>query len=265
MATTAYSKTSGFGPGFLSAIPTAGWNAAAPLDPLTPITFALIESVSLDIQWKLKELYSQSVYPIAGGASTGKATGKAKVSSVNASLMNSLFIADTVAGAGVTIVQYGIFVIPATTPYTITPASPAAATDMGVFYAPVGGLGVGVLQKQFGKVASGPTVGQYSFSAGVYTFAAADAGIQVMISYQATAAGSSSYRGLNQLSGMAPQFQLNFSGVYGGNVYLWNFPFCCSEKLAISTKVNDWVGVEFDFEAFTGADPGQLFTLTMVT
>jgi hypothetical protein len=262
MPVAPYSKTAGFGPGFLSAIPVTGWNAAVPIDPNTPITFALIESVSLDFSFKLKELYSQSVYPIAGGASTGKVTGKAKISSFSPSIMNSLFFGASSAGSGVTVVQYAPNTIPSSTPWQITPASPAATVDLGVFYSTVG---TGVLQKQFAKVASGPTAGQYSFSAGVYTFATADANTAILISYGGTAAGSSSFNMGNQLSGMAPQFQLNFSGVYGGNVYLFNFPNCSSEKLMLTTKVNDWVGVEFDFEVFTGADPGSLGTVYMVS
>jgi hypothetical protein len=263
MAVAPYSKTAGFGPGFLSAVPVTGWNAAAPIDALTPITFALIESVTLDFSFKLKELYSQSVYPIAGGASTGKVTGKAKISSFSPSIMNSLFFGASAAGSGVTVVQYAPFSIPAT-PFSITPAAPAATVDLGVFYQTVG---TGILQKQFARVASGPTTGQYTFTpgTGVYLFAAADTLTPVLISYEGAAAGSSSFNMGNQLSGMAPQFQLNFSGVYGGQVYLFNFPNCCSEKLAFATKVNDWVGVEFDFEVFTGADPGTLGTVYMVS
>jgi len=261
MAVAPYSKTAAFGPGFLSAVPVTGWNAAAPIDALTPITFALIESVSLDFSFKLKELYSQSVYPIAGGASTGKVTGKAKLSSFSPSIMNALFYGASSAGAGVTVVQYAPYAIPST-PYQVTPAAPAAVTDLGVFYQTVT---TGILQKQFAKVASGPAAGQYTFSAGVYTFAAADTGTAILISYEGANAGGSSFSMTNQLSGMAPQFQLNFSGVYGGQVYLFNFPYCCSEKLSFATKVNDWVGVEFDFEVFTGADPGSLGTVYMTS
>src|SRR5258708_6809227 len=178
MPVAPYSKTSGFGPGFLSAIPTAGWNAAAPVDALTPITFAIIESVTLDFQFKLKELYSQSVYPIAGGASTGKVTGKAKISSISPSIMNSLFFGAPTAGSGVTVVQYAPNTIPAT-PFQITPVSPAATVDLGVFYQTIP---TGVLQKQFARVASGPAAGQYTFTPGpgIYLFAAADTGLPIM-------------------------------------------------------------------------------------
>ena len=262
MAQGAYSKTSGFGPGFLSAIPTAGWNAAAPIDPLTPITFALIESVTLDFQFKLKELYSQSVYPIAGGASTGKITGKAKISSISSSIMNALFWGASTAGAGITVNQYLPFSIPVSTPFTVTPAAPVAVTDLGVFYQTIP---TGVLQKQLSRIPSAPIVGNYTFAAGVYTFAAADAGLPIMISYESVSAAGTSFLMPNPLSGMAPQFAVNFSGVYGGNVYLFNFPFCNSEKLQFATKVNDWVNVEFDFEVFAGADPGNMGTAYIVT
>src|SRR5258708_1308126 len=187
MPVAPYSKTSGFGPGFLSAIPTAGWNAAAPVDALTPITFAIIESVTLDFQFKLKELYSQSVYPIAGGASTGKVSGKAKISSISPSIMNSLFFGAPSAGSGLTVVQYAPNTIPAT-PFTVTPTSPAATVDLGVFYQT---MPTGVLQKQFARVASGPTTGQYMFAAGVYTFAAADTLLPIMMSYEGANAGGS--------------------------------------------------------------------------
>jgi hypothetical protein len=86
-----------------------------------------------------------------------------------------------------------------------------------------------------------------------------------MLSYEGANAGGSSYVIQNQLSGMAPQFQVNFSGVYGGQVCLFNFPFCCSEKLSFATKDSDWVKAEFDFEVFTGADPGTLGTVYMTT
>jgi hypothetical protein len=262
MAQGSYSKTSGFGPGFLSAIAVTGWNNATAIDILTPITFALIESVTLDFQFKLKELYSQSVYPIAGGASTGKITGKAKIASISGPIMNNLFWGATAPGTGLAINQYVPFTIPASTPFTVTPAAPVAVTDLGVFYQ---ATPVGVLQKQFSRITATPVVGNYTFAAGVYTFAAADAGLPIMITYESTLAGGTSWLMPNPLSGMAPQFQTNFSGIYGGQTYLFNFPNCSSEKLQFGTKVNDWVNVEFDFEVFAGSDPGTLGTAYLVT
>ena len=69
-------------------------------------------------------------------------------------------------------------------PYTVTPTTGdtdgrdgavLATADRGVVYTATGAALV--------AVGSAPTVGQYSFSGGVYTFAAADAGAQVTMSY----------------------------------------------------------------------------------
>jgi hypothetical protein len=62
------------------------------------------------------------------------------------------------------------------TPFQVTVGAPFGnwATDQGVTYATGAALT---------KVASGPTVGQYAVALGLYTFAAADAGAAVKISY----------------------------------------------------------------------------------
>jgi hypothetical protein len=61
-------------------------------------------------------------------------------------------------------------------PYTVTAAAPFGpwASDAGVAYADGTALGA---------VTGSPAAGQYNVSAGVYTFAAADAGAAVLISY----------------------------------------------------------------------------------
>ncbi len=68
------------------------------------------------------------------------------------------------------------FVPAASGPYTITPTTSGfAATDRGVVRVDTGAALV--------LVGSSPAAGQYAFSAGVYTFAAANAGLQVTMSY----------------------------------------------------------------------------------
>lgn len=70
--------------------------------------------------------------------------------------------------------------IPASTPYTIEPSEGGengayAAADRGVVNAVTGAA--------FTLVGASPAAGQYAFAEGVYTFAAADAGVQVTMSY----------------------------------------------------------------------------------
>lgn len=70
--------------------------------------------------------------------------------------------------------------VPSSAPYTIEPTAGGsdgayAATDRGVANAATGAA--------FTLVGSSPAAGQYAFSEGVYTFAAADAGVRVTMSY----------------------------------------------------------------------------------
>jgi hypothetical protein len=66
--------------------------------------------------------------------------------------------------------------VPATGPYTVTPLAPYGpwATDQGVTYANGTALTL---------VAGTPAKGQYAQAAGVYTFAAADDGAAILVSY----------------------------------------------------------------------------------
>ncbi len=74
--------------------------------------------------------------------------------------------------------------IPATSPYTITPSTSdangndgasLAVTDRGVVFTTTG--------VALALVAGTPTTGQYNFAGGIYTFAAADKGLSVTMSY----------------------------------------------------------------------------------
>jgi hypothetical protein len=262
MPTAPYNKTAGFGPGFLSALPSAGWSAAAALDVLTPITFAVVESVNLEFAVKLKELYGQSVYPISAGASTGKLTGKIKISSISAAIMAELMWGSPASASGVTVVQYAPNLIPASTPWTVTPTTPAATIDLGVFYQTVP---TGSFQKQFARVPSAPAAGQYSYATGVYTFATADASTNILISYEGAGASNSVWTIPNPMSGQPPMFQLNFGGFWAGMPYLFTFPMCFSDKLSFITKVNDYVGTELDMEVFSGTETGTLGTASLMT
>jgi hypothetical protein len=74
-------------------------------------------------------------------------------------------------------IQGEVWTVPATAPYLLTAAAPfgAWASDLGIVYASSG------LALQ--AVGGAPAVGQYSVSAGVYRFSAADAGAALALSY----------------------------------------------------------------------------------
>ena len=97
--------------------------------------------------------------------------------------------------------------IPAT-PFTITPTVPNSgiwSQDLGVLDA----TGVAYV-----RVASAPVSGQYSLANGVYTFAAADTGKTVYISYKYGASSTTAKRQImtNLPMNLAPRFRLDLFG-----------------------------------------------------
>ena len=106
------------------------------------------------------------------------------------------------------------------------------------------------------QVASSPTTGQYSVSAGVYTFSSGDAGAAVLISYTYTVVASGESIAVSSaLIGPSVTFSANLfaSDPTTGkqfSVLLYN---CVAEKLSFGTKIEDFLIPEFDFQCFANA------------
>lgn len=246
-----------FGAGTLFATPKQDANGNAIANP-TPIRFGALQDVSLDISFDLKTLYGQNQFPLAIGRGKGKVSGKADFAQINGLALNSLVFGQTMtAGIVGDVVDTTGTAIPAT-PYTITPSPPNSGTwssDLGV----VDATGLPMIH-----VASAPTTGQYSVSAGVYTFAAADTTKVVFINYQYTATSTSAQKSTvqNVLMGYAPTFQADLFGAYGGKQMIISLPACISTKLSLATKLDDFMLPSFDFEAFADAS-GNVLTYSV--
>jgi hypothetical protein len=124
--------------------------------------------------------------------------------------LNQTFNADITQTGGTSSTSSPATAIPVT-PFHITPAIPGMGTyaaDLGVYNA--NGL------NQFAKVASGPAAGQYSETAGVYTFSSADnvSGISVIIDFAYTVTAGATYEVNNQIQGYGPIMQAYFQCPY---------------------------------------------------
>lgn len=210
----------------------------------TPINFGLAQQVSIDISFTTKELYGQFQFPVAIARGTGKITGKANVASISPLAFGDLSMGQT-PQVGQTALSYGeAGAVPSTGTPQVTAANAANYVgDHGVLAA---GTGEPLI-----KVASAPTAGQYAVAAGVYSFAAADAGLAVLISYtyKVTASGRS-VRQVNQLLGQTPTFSAKFYTTFQGKTVGMYFPRCTSSKFSFGTKLEDFVIPEFDFSCF---------------
>jgi hypothetical protein len=210
----------------------------------TPVKFLACQDISSDLSFDTKMLYGTNQFPLAIARGKGKGTVKAKNGQVNGAMLNNAFFGQTKATGQNGVVQdVSGTAIPAT-PFTITPTPPATGTwvaDLGVRDS----NGIPMT-----RVATTPTTGQYSVSAGVYTFAAADTLKLVFIDYKYSVTTGNNISIANQLLGSTPTVQLDISVPYGGKQLTITFPQAVAGKLALATKLDDFTIPEFNFDIF---------------
>ena len=213
----------------------------------TPVNFGLVQEVTIEEAATVKELYGQFQHPLAVARGTIKTTGKAKVARISGLAFASLFYGATPTPGQLATAFAEAASVPATSPYTVTPANSASfVDDAGLLYAATG--------LPLVKVASAPTVGQYTLSAGVYTLSAADAGKALLVTYTYTIAiGGQRFPVLNQLTGTTPTFQAQFYTTFQGQAVSLKLNACTASKLSMQTKLEDFVIPEFDFSCFADA------------
>lgn len=234
-----------FGPGIL-------WVTRTDIANATPINIGYINEFSTNLTFELKELYGQNQLPLLVARGTGKPSGKMKAATLSGQALNSVLLGQT-WNVGT---QYDAAASPATaiptTPFHITPTVPSTGTwnqDLGVVNASTG--------LPMTLVASGPTAGQYSVAAGVYTFSSADqvSGISVIMTFAytfATAPGQSMTIASLPI-GTTPTFQIDYkSALYGSTYYLRIFN-AVGGKWDMNHKLTDFAMPEYDFSFFANA------------
>src|SRR5438270_4281365 len=146
-----------------------------------PDQFGILQDVQIDWDWSTKELWGQFQFPLDIARGQGKIAGKAKFARIFGAIYGDLFFGQTPAAGQLPIAENEAATVPASTPYTVTVANAANfADDLGVFYASGASAG-----NRFTRVTTPSAAGQYSvnLATGIYTFAAADAGAALLLSY----------------------------------------------------------------------------------
>lgn len=210
----------------------------------TPVQLAILQDASLDISFAEKLLYGAYQLPVDVARGEAKLGIKAKEAQISSQLIGS-FLAGSSSGTGYTagaINETGT--VPAAPSYTITVTNSATfVSDSGVV-----DLTAGIVLT---RVASTPATGQYSVSAGVYTFAAADASHSVWISYAYTVAGSGktiTYN--NQLMGQGTSYALDLFNIFRSKVIGFHFYAVTLPKLSLPFKNNDYTMSDIDISVF---------------
>lgn len=229
-----------------------------------PDQFGILQDVQIEWDWTTRELWGQYQFPVDIARGQGKITGKAKFARIFGAIYGDLFFGQTPASGQVTVSDNEAAVVPASGPYTATVANAANfADDLGVYYASGSNAG-----NRFTRVTTPSAAGQYSvnLATGIYTFAAADAGASLLISYLFNAAAGKKLVLTNRLMGFTPTFKATFytskttQGVPAGLALVLNA--CTASKLSLPTKADDYEIQEFDFSAFADAT-GAIGTLSV--
>lgn len=224
------------------------WGVRTDVANSTPVKFGALQEVQLEFSANSKQLYGGSQFPIAVARGTGKITGKAKMGSISGGVFADLFFGISRTAAQVMAAADEAGTVPAGAAYTVTVSNSATfSEDLGVRNASTG--------RPLTKVAAAPATGEYSVSAGVYTFAAADANLAVLISYTYTVASGGQKMVLtNQSLGIQPVFSAflatNYTAPDGVKKGFIKLHACVASKLSFPTKLEDFTIPEFDFEAF---------------
>lgn len=235
-----------FGAGDFFAVPLTDANGNAISNP-TPIQIGAMQEMSLDFSGDLKELYGNRQFAMAVGRGKVKTTGKFKGAQIHGAALNSLFFGTGVTAGTMHALNADVVgtLIP-TTPFTITVTPPNAGTvvdDLGVLNANAVPLT---------RVASAPATGQYSYAAGVYTFAAADVGTRVFINYRYSYSLATAKRiSLTNVGmGQTPAFKAYMQTTFQGKRALVMLESVVSTKLQLlSTKQDDFSVPSVDFSA----------------
>ena len=229
-----------------------------------PDQFGILQEVQIDWDWTTRELWGQYQFPVDIARGQGKIIGKAKFARIFGAIYGDLFFGLTPANGRLTVAENEAAVVPGTSPFTVTAANAASfADDLGVLYAAGANAG-----NRFTRVTTPSSAGQYSvnMASGIYTFAAADAGAALVVSYLFNSSSGKKLALTNQLMGFTPTFKATFytskttQGVPAGLALVLNA--CTASKLSLPTKTDDYEIQEFDFSAF--ADPtGAIGTLSV--
>jgi len=232
-----------------------------------PMQFGVLQNVSIDWDFTTKQLYGAYQHPVAIARAQGRITGRASFARIMGPLYSDLLFGVSWSTGKVAVGLFEAGTVPGSSTYTVTASNAATfANDLGVTYATSG--------IPFKRVTSPSSAGEYSVneSTGVYTFAAADASVAVVLNYEYTVSGSGKKLSLtNQLMGTTPQWRATFHNPIspgapgaGGQSKPLTLVLnaCTSSKLSMPTRIDDWTIQELDFEAFADAS-GAIGTLSV--
>jgi len=232
-----------FGTGVLYGVPVAG---NLPTNP-TPFKFGVLQEVTVDLKADLKKLFGQSQMPVATARGKLDISVKGKLAVFDPNMLNQLYFAQTAATGYNLIVDGELKTVSAN---AATATNTPIVQDYGVVYNSTG--------QAFIKVAAAPAAGQYALclTTGAYTFAAADNGNVVALSYTYFVNTGTTITMANQLMGYAPELKMLLYNKFRNKYLAIELNDVTLGGISIPTKLEDfWIA---DFEGGANADASNI-------
>lgn len=208
----------------------------------TPARTYVQQDMSIDFKQATKELFGEKKFAVAVAAGEMSVSGKVSVGAANVRILGDFLFNVTGTSGQILEADKEAGTVPGTGPYTVTVVNSGTwTTDLGVMKTD------GTV---YTRVASGPTTGQYSVAAGVYTFAAADTGFNLLISYLYTNASQGEKLALaNAPQGPAGAFTAVMAFLYGASQDVLTLNNAIATDMSFATKQGDFDKPSFGFMA----------------
>lgn len=238
-----------FGPGIMIVTRTDIANS-------TPVNVGFAQKLDVKFAATEVELHGQSVYALDAARGKTKVTCSAESSLISGRAWNDTFFGNSFTSGGVKWNPSEVATIPAT-PFQVTVAN-AATYEAGP---PDGDLGVifdAVPNLPLIRVASAPATGQYSINTatGVYTFAPADTGKKVQITYRSTTTAGQTLNVNNITLGTEPIFQMDYRTIRNNKEMVVRMFQCHASDIEMSVGLELFLQPKWSFMLSTlGSSP----------
>lgn len=215
----------------------------------TPTRFGVLQNTGLDLKASTKPLYGTNQLPVSVARGTMTVSGKAEIAAFVPRMYNDLFFSSmsTPTPSSTTVcADSEAGTVPGTSTYTITVTNSATFTrDLGVNYSATG--------LPLTRVVSLTAVGQYTVSAGVYTFYSGDASVAMKLSYEYTITAGETLAIANQPMGTLTPYitVLSINNPNTTKKTTITLNSCVSNSISITTSLEDYTKTQFMYDAFT--------------
>lgn len=255
---------------------SAGRARLIPAGGGTPVELGVVQSASVELKVDLKELRGPYRYPIAVADGKGTASGKVQFAQLWPETLAAILGGTLAIGAPMAAVAEQHTIGASVNTATLTNAATMVtgseivtvidATGSPVFYTRTTG-------SPASSSVAGAAGGSYTISAGVLTFAAADAGLKISVTYLWTPASgiNNSIVSLAQVGmNSASTFQLTLLGTGAKNIYtnqaqqfIVQLNSCLAPSLKMDFKLDDFTMQDLDFSAFIDVN-GNLGSIFLI-